>query len=466
MVMGAAPPDGVPPGVGGATRQLRASPGAAAPRKKSLARSAGEPSAGVLGTVAVAVALTPLTAPKGPGNGAPIDLLIALAVFAVFVWALRTRAPLRVPYVIPTTALILIGLASALLSAAPMSGGKAVVQEIFLYLWCIALATVCRTPRALGVVLRTWALSATAWAGVLVVAVVTGLQAVSGVPDSGTRAELFFDNPNMAGNFFMIAVFIVVAAGCPRPLLLRIGAVLLLVAAMFLTGSNAALLALLVGGVVALFLHVRARKGIVQATAISAMLVAGLGIAWVQGVSPLVAAAQQSNNPLLKYSIGRGARSAEARTSLFEAQLELYRDGHLLGIGPANTRPALADSDVAKDKSAHNDYLGTLVERGPLGALALAGLVGTVTARAVGVTRRPLPPRLAAAVPSPAALAGACAAFAFTALTHEVLHFRWLWAMFALLAALYVLTRESPPDARAGSAPPGAGLVPVEPRVR
>ena len=274
----------------------------------------------------------------------------------------------------------------------------------------------------------------------------------------------------MAGNFFMISVFIVVAAGYPRRLPLRIGACLLLLAAMFFTGSNAAFLSLIGGGVVALFLYLRAHKGIVRATAVVAMLVAVLGIGWVEVAQPLVTAAQQSDNPLLKYSIGRGARSAEARTSLFASQIDLFQDGHWLGIGPSNTRAALDSADAMTVKEAHNDYLATLVERGPLGALALAGLIGTVTVRAVRVTRRPLPPHLAAAVPVPAALVGACAAFALTAVTHEVLHYRWLWALFALLAALYVLTRSIAADSSAGSAaggaPPGAHLVPVKPRVR
>jgi hypothetical protein len=47
---------------------------------------------------------------------------------------------------------------------------------------------------------------------------------------------------------------------------------------------------------------------------------------------------------------------------------------------------------------------------------------------------------LRAAVPVPAALGGACAAFALTSLTHEVLHYRWFWTLLGLLAAAYLLT--------------------------
>ena len=432
---------------------------------RRLTRSAGEPSDGAVATLAVALGLMALVSPKGPLHGAPIDLVMVLGIFVSFLWALRSRAKLRLPFVIPMTGLVATGLLAALVSASPQSGAVAAVQEIFLLLWCAAIATVCRTPRSLGIVLRAWALGATAWAALLVAAVVTG---VPGIGEVGTRARLFFDHPNMAGNFFMIGVFIVVASGYPRRLPLRIGACLILVSAMFLTGSNAALLSLIGGGVVVLFLNLRARKGLIQATAVVAVLVGGLGIVWVEVAVPLVQAAQQSDNPLFRYSVGRGARSADNRESLFLSQLQLFEQGNLLGIGPAGTRAALDDAAATTAKEAHNDYLGTLVERGPLGALALAGLIGGVVARSVRITRRPLPPHLARVVPVPAALVGAAAAFALTALTHEVLHYRWLWALFGVLAALHLLLRAGPGDpghAPSGE-PPRAGLVPVTPRVR
>jgi O-antigen ligase len=125
-------------------------------------------------------------------------------------------------------------------------------------------------------------------------------------------------------------------------------------------------------------------------------------------------------------------------------------------------------------KEAHNDYLATLVERGPLGLLALVALIGAIAFRLVRVNVRQLPPRLAAAVPVPAALAGVCATFATTAVTHEILHYRWFWAMLAVVAAVHLLAKRE-----SGSGPLGPGashmpgvsrraatLVPPEPRAR
>jgi O-antigen ligase len=414
----------------------------------------------VLVVLGIAVALTPLVSPKGPGHGAPVDALMFIGAVVAFLWAQRSRAVLRVPYVVPMTCLVAVGLVAALVGVSPFVGGLAMVQELFLLLWGAALATVCRTPRALGVLLRTWALSAAAWAVVLIAAVLTGQHAISGgVGAVGSRARLFFDHPNMAGNYFMIGAFIVVASGCPRRMWLRVAAVAVCVLAMFLTGSNAALLSLIGGAVLALFLHLRAHAGPVRAIAVVTALVAVLGVGWVEVGAPLVAAAQQSDNSLLRYSVGRGARSAEARQSLFTSQFQLYEQGDLLGIGPAGTREALGTEAAPAVKEAHNDYLGALVERGPLGALALFGLVGAVAARAVWLTRRPLSPRLTAVVPVPAALVGACAAFALTAVTHEILHYRWLWTLLGLVAALHLLIRQESDELGGGTpAPVGAGV--------
>ncbi|MGY1681895.1 O-antigen ligase family protein [Geodermatophilus sp. SYSU D01176] len=414
-----------------------------------------EPAGGVLAVIAGSVALIPLLVPKGPGHSAPIDVLIAASIFVAFLWALSTGARLHLPYVAPMTGLLVAGLAAALVGTHPMRGGIAVIQEILLLLWAAALATVCRTPRALRVVLRAWAISATAWGALLVLAVLLGWSAVSGASGGlGTRARLFFDHPNMAGNYFMIAVFVVVAAGRPRHRWARIGACAVLLAAMFFTGSNAALGSLVIGAVLALFLSLRIRLGLLKAIAVITAVVGVLGVGWIQVGAPLVQMAQHSDNPLLRYSLGRGERSAEARESLFQSQFELFESGSLLGVGPANTLNSLDSTAASAVKEAHNDYLATLVERGPVGALALAGLIGVIIVRCTRFTARPLSPPLARVLPVPAALAGACLAFAVTAVTHEVLHYRWFWTLLGLVAAAALL-------ASADRAVPGAEPVPI-----
>jgi O-antigen ligase len=427
------------------TRTVIGDRGTVAPRPAGV-----KPGRGVLGIVVVTLALTPLINPKGPGNAALVDVLMAASTFAVFLWALRNRVAVRLPYWIPWTALMVTGLASALVSVAPANGILAIVQEIFLLLWCGALVTLARTPRGLRIVLRAWAGSVIAWAGVLVLAVVGDVSFLLGTTSGdGGRVRLLFDHPNMAGAYFMTGVFVIVAAGYPRRLWLRSASCGLLLLAMLLAGSNAALLSLAGGVLVALFLHVRARSGLIKAIAFSALLIGALGLGWSQVGAPLLEAAQQSDNDLLRYSVGRGERSAEGRVELFQSQLEVFQDrGNLLGIGPATTRLTLDAEAAPIVKEAHSDYLGTLVERGPLGVVAMLGLMGAVAARLIGPTRRPLSRRLHAVVPVPAALAGACVAFAAYAVTHEALHYRWLWTLFAVVAALHLLVRKESVRAR------------------
>jgi O-antigen ligase len=397
----------------------------------------------------VCLALTPLVSPKGPGNGGPIDVFVAVGVTVTILWAVQRRARLQFPFFVPMTAYVVAGLIASLLSAVPLRGGIAAAQEIFLFLWCAAIATVCRTPHALGVLVRTWAVSVTAWAGVLVAGVLAGVPAISGASDFGRRAQLFFDHPNMAGNYFMIGIFVVLAARFPRRRSLRAAFCLLLLLAMFFTGSNAALLSLVGGSIVMAFLLVRAKRGIVPAVALAIALSAGVGAVWVTVVPTLVTVAERSDDPLLRYTVGRSPESADKRGELFVQQLELYQQGNVLGVGPAATKHELGTGFARLDKEAHNDYLATLVERGPVGVLALVGLIGAVGTRVARTTRAPVPRALAEGVPVPAALGGAFVAFALTALTHEVLHYRWFWALMGILAATYLL-------ARAAGAAPGA----------
>ena len=444
---------------GGAARGVATLPGLQPEGSWLQPARSPEPDRAVTTLVAGYIALAALINPKGPANTAPWDVLALLTLFGVFLWALSRRPVLRVPYGWPMAGIMITGLVAALLSVDPPGATVAVLQELFLLLWCAAVATVCRTADVVRILLRAWAVSAIAWALLLEVAVVAGLSSIAGtgtrvLPGSGgtveagigTRARLFFDHPNMAGNYFMIAVFIVLASGYPRKRRLRIGACAVLVVAMFLSGSNAALLSLIGGAVVTLFLRVRARSGLVRALSIVGVLVVVLSVAAVEVAVPLVTIAEQTNNPLLKYSIGRGQRSADARVALFGSELEIYQRGTLLGIGPATTKETLSQQASARAKTAHNDYLATLVERGPLGLVAVFLLVCSVWARITAIGRRPLPPRLAAAVPMPAALGGACAAFALTSLTHEILHYRWFWTLLGIVAAVHLLAAREHAD--------------------
>jgi hypothetical protein len=419
-----------------------------------------------LGVAVVATAMLPLLSPKGPANTAPEDLLMMAGLVVIVVWAGSVGARLRVPYILPMAIMMVGGLIAAFVNGSVSSGIQAVLQELFLLAWCGALVTLFRSPSALRTIMRTWAVSSIAWAGFLVVAILTGQNGLAG---AGTRAgsaaagegraQLTFDHPNMAGNYFMISLFVVLASGYPKHPVLRAGGCIVLFMAMLYAGSNTALLGLPIGLLVMVFVNVKRRTDLVSAVA--AVLCIGLagGLVWTVMAQPVVESVQSSNNRLVRYSVARSERSANARESLFQMQFNLYRKSNLIGIGPASTKAKLGASNFAAVKEAHSDYLASLVERGPLGIVGLIALFGAVGARTMGLGSPDTTKGYLEAVPNVGALCGAFVAFAITGITHEVLHYRHLWTLLAVLAALHLYGRPRRGRPKAGRG--AASLIPL-----
>jgi O-antigen ligase len=94
-------------------------------------------------------------------------------------------------------------------------------------------------------------------------------------------------------------------------------------------------------------------------------------------------------------------------------------------------------------KEAHDDYLAALLERGPLGELALVILAVSVAVRA-GRIGRPggIPASYREVVPRPELLGAAALAVALSGTFYETLHFRHVWALFGLIAALDLARHE------------------------
>src|SRR3954452_19488038 len=69
-----------------------------------------QPARTVLGLLALAVAFVPVVTPKIPGHAGPVDVVMVLVVLVALLWAMRRRAPLRLPYAIPVGGLIATGL--------------------------------------------------------------------------------------------------------------------------------------------------------------------------------------------------------------------------------------------------------------------------------------------------------------------------------------------------------------------
>jgi O-antigen ligase len=396
--------------------------------------------------VAVAVACMPLLTPSGPGNTAPVDAVAALAVGVVVFWLASTGNRMHLPYVWPVWILSVGGLIAAGLGPTPLASGLAVIQDLFLLLWCAAVVNVSRTPYGLAVVIGTWAWSAIAWAALLLF---YGLQNSDVV-----RGALTFGNPNLAASYFVVSLMVVLASGRPRHRIVRLAGCMIILAAIVITGSLAGLVGVVAAGIsLGLFTIIR-RGGIVPAAAalILVAIVAGSVGIWISQAH-VFERASASTNIWLYNSLGRAEESGLHRGSLMREEFNLFWQGSILGIGPGATEWFLSKDQSLQTKEAHNDYLAVLVERGILGLAGLLLLIGALFVRAKAISVRLLSPEFAKSVPIPAALASGLVALAASAMFHEVLHFRHVWALFGVVAALYLWGLREGLASSAGSGP-------------
>ena len=127
---------------------------------------------------------------------------------------------------------------------------------------------------------------------------------------------------------------------------------------------------------------------------------------------------------------------------LLQETIVLFKQGAPWGLGPGSTKPLLQSQLAPYAYQTHDDYIESIVERGVLGAFGLMLLIGSIGVRVWSVVGKPLAPEFAELFPRPAALVGAVLALAVSASYYQVLHFRHVWALLAVIAALYVWGRQ------------------------
>jgi O-antigen ligase len=392
----------------------------------------------------LAVVALPMVTPFGPANITPADPALLAAIVVVVFAAGTAGHEVHLPYLVPAGIVVVAGALAAVLGSYPKEGFVAVVQDMFLFAWCAAIANAARSPNTMASVLRVWSFSGIAWASILVGAVMTGQNQIAGVTElDGTRAALTFGEQNGAALYFVVTLVIVLAARCPSNRALRTLAVAVIVTATLLTGSLAGLSGILGIGLTVAFLGVQERRGLTAAVGVFTLMAVASGflVAWADPAR-ILSSAHESPYPIIRDSIGRQQDSSGTREVLAREAMRLYRSGPALGRGPVTTKEALLAEQAPYAKEAHNDYLAALVERGAIGLAGVLLFAGALVVRASAVwTRRRLSAGFAVAVPYPAALVGGLVAIAVFSFTHEVLHDRSVWAFFALIAALHLWGR-------------------------
>ncbi|MFI4972327.1 MAG: O-antigen ligase family protein [Hyphomicrobiales bacterium] len=397
----------------------------------------------VLAPVAAAVALLPFLQPTGPGNSSPVDVAFAISIGVFLLWAGYTGQALRMPFALAVGVIMIGGAVGALAGPLPSSGLLAIAQDFILLVWCAVVVNIARSTHAFHWLLRAWTWSAFGWALILLAALATGNNGLAGVTDrTGVRASLTFGDPNYAANYFFVALMIVMATRMPRRRSIRVLVYLALVAALAATGSNGGLLAFSVGLAVVATFYVARRWGTVPllATLCVAGVIGLLGLVAMQNL-PIEQWARDSGQPLLRDSIGRSSQSAQERAWLISETIGLYEQGAPWGLGPDSTKPLLQTQLAPYAYQTHDDYIEAIVERGVIGAFGLILLVGSVGTRTWAVATKPLAPAFAQLFPSQSPLFGAVAGLAVSASYYQILHFRHVWTLFAVIAALYLWGR-------------------------
>jgi O-antigen ligase len=408
--------------------------------------AAGQPqvAAPVLGTVAAGLAFMPLLRPSGPGNSSPVDVLIGLSIAAVLVWAARSGQLLRLPYAWPVAVLVAAGAIAGLVGPFPGLSLLQLVQDLALFAWCAAIVNAARSPGALRFLLGAWAWSAIGWAAVLVAAYAAGNQALAGVTArEGARASLLVGDPNLAATYFVVSLLVIAGSAIPAHRALRIPAYVLLLVALGLTGSNGGMLALGASIAVAAAIWSARRFGLVATMPVVALiLVAGAAVGSSVSLGDVQRLARDSGQPLLQDSVGRSDASLEERRTLLQESAVLFYEGGALGWGPRATKSVLAAQQAPYAKEAHDDYVGAVVERGLLGGVGLLLLAAAVALRARSLVRARAAPAFARALPHTAPIVGAVIGVAVFATNEQVLHFRHVWALLAVVAAYHLWAAE------------------------
>jgi O-antigen ligase len=213
--------------------------------------------------------------------------------------------------------------------------------------------------------------------------------------------------------------------------------------ALISTGSNSGVVSLIVGVGIAAALGVYRRRGIAAALAATAFLgVAGYLLVPHVSLKSIQEKAHGSHYAVIRDGLGRSGASVTERTTVLQESLRLYRTGSPLGEGPASTKIRLERSMAPYVKEAHDDYFAALMERGVLGAFGLLLLLGGLAAAAAALIGGRLSADFRAIVVRPNALVAALAGTLIAQAVYELLHVRHVWALYAIVAAVYLWGRE------------------------
>ncbi|HEV2755701.1 MAG TPA: O-antigen ligase family protein [Actinomycetota bacterium] len=397
------------------------------------------------------VVTVPLLLPPIGANAVPADFFNAAFVVLGAAVLLRTRARMRIPLGGSYLLILTGGLIAVTQSIVPKESIVAVVQDAYLFVWFVIVVNflISGGGRATRWVAIVWG-----FVGVAVALLVwgawlgypTNVPMLFGYPlvDPWGRSEGTFRDPNMAGNYLVLSLFVLWAAPRPRNVLVKLVLTVPFLLGIYVTQSITALVTLAGGVLVAGTIAFVARREAVVAAVmavVAAALVAVVVLPQTFLADPTEVTASLGENELFDESLGRSNSSLSVRAQRWEEAFQLFGSSIILGVGPSSTDESLAERGAPLTGEIHNDYMAGLLERGLLGAVGNLFLFVVAAAWSVRVG---LDKRLSAEGWRPAALAGGVVVILMAAMSLETLHFRHVWLFFGLVVALGMRGGTSP----------------------
>lgn len=393
-----------------------------------------------------AAGLTPLIRPALPGNTAIFDYVAAAFMF-IFWIGLLLGGQIKTRLGAPMALIFLASLIAMLNSAALPMNLLTLAQEAYLFLFFLTLYNLLETQQDFKTLVHSW---------IFFAGVQGAVMANEILHDSGVRAQGTFDNPNMAGSYLGLSVFLVFQPFTRLGWYVKGLYLFLLLFGVFATKSLSAMLAVVVAlGITSVLYWVRARggnRGVLVVAALSAVIV-------VAAVSPWWL---DTHNFL-----DRLPKSTDERTVIWQTGIETFLRNPLgTGIGPGGFGVAGFVSGgywgVGRRISLHSDYLSFLVERGVLG---FTGLLLLLVALALGLRRCLRAVKSDRELLWVASLAGMLVFILVDAVSHEVMHYRHVWLAFGLMTAYGLLAGKVHLEPVSGRQPARRVVLGARPRV-
>jgi O-antigen ligase len=375
----------------------------------------------------MAVALMMIAAPivhwQGPVHTTVMDPIIVVFLGVYWSRMIAHRDTLPLPFLGALWAIISGSMIGIFWSSDASISLLVLAQDIYLYLWFATTVHFFAYRSRMDVVAIAY----------IVVACVICLMGVAdeyvgafgGLFTATHRATGTFENPNMFGNYLNIGLFLAWAVGKGGKPIVYL-AVPILLFGVLATGSNGALLSVIVAtaAVVSAYPSRKWAERIGLLLLASALAIAVLGN-WNDRWTDAVLARMSQGRSAVG---GAAVESAEDRIPLWLDAVESFKH-YPLGVGPANFNRL--GGPISNDyHGPHNEYIGMLVERGPLG---LGGWIAILVCLALGVHAARTASRVMPLAVEP--LYGVVACIAIHSGTMEVFHFRHVWMAFAVVAA-------------------------------